>query len=351
MISLKVTDTFSSKQKEKLINKSEVKNILITRTDRLGDVVLTLPLITETKRIFKDARIFFLLKRNLGELLYDYLGIDELIFEEDIKSFSSKYEFFKKIKPDLVINVKPRFDIALIFFLLGIKYRIGTGYRWYSFLYNFKVYEHRKTSIKHESEYNVNLLRSFFSEVRQVKEFHFRYSADERNNLENKLKEFKFSLKDNFIIIHPGSGGSAKDLPAGKLSGFINVFLNDYPGYKIIMTGLYDEKILAEDILKNAAEINRSSVINTAGRLDLRELMILIDNSKLFISNSTGPMHIAGALNKNIICFFPNEAPMSDIRWKPPGDHVTVIKPDIETGDMNSIKVEEINQAAKNILK
>ncbi|MBK8551926.1 MAG: glycosyltransferase family 9 protein [Ignavibacteria bacterium] len=334
-----------------MIKKSEVKNILITRTDRLGDVVLTLPLVTETKKVFKDAKIFFLLKKNLRELLYDYEGIDELIFEEDINTFSGKYKFFKKKKPDLVINVKPKFDIALIFFLLGIKYRIGTGYRWYSFLYNYKVYEHRKTSVKHESEYNLNLLRSFFSEVRQVKEFHFRYPADERNNLENKLKEFKFSLKDNFIIIHPGSGGSAKDLPAGKLTGFINVFLKDYPGFKIIMTGLDNEKILADNILESAADISRNSVINTAGKLNLRELMILIDNSKLFISNSTGPMHIAGALNKNIICFFPNEAPMSDIRWKPPGDHVTVIKPDLETGDMNSINVEEINKAAKNILK
>ena len=59
------------------------------------------------------------------------------------------------------IIVYPTFQTALIIFLSRIKNRIGTGYRWYSFLFNSKIYEHRKYAEKHELEYNVNLLKAF----------------------------------------------------------------------------------------------------------------------------------------------------------------------------------------------
>ena len=333
-----------------MIIKDNIKNILITRTDRLGDVILTLPLVTETKRVFKNARVFFLVKNILKAIIYDYDGIDELLIEEEADTFSKKYKLFKSKNLDLVINVKPRFDLALIFFLLGVKYRIGTAYRWYSFLYNYKVREHRKISDKHESDYNLNLLKNFFDEVNLQKEFHFKYSAAEKNSLDKKLEKFKFSLKDNFIIIHPGSGGSAKDLPMEKFSEYINCFFKEYPGYKIVMTGLAEESGLIETILKNVDACYKENIIDLSGHLSLRELLILTDNSCLFISNSTGPIHIAGALNKNIIGFYPNEKPMSDTRWKPLGSNVRIIKPKVNSDNMNDIKVREIISATKNVL-
>ncbi len=333
-----------------MISKNEVKNILITRTDRIGDVILTLPLVTAAKEIFKDAKIFLLVKKNLKDLLYDYEGIDELLIDEEVSTFSDKYSLFTKKKPDMVINVKPRFDLALLFFLLRVKYRIGTGYRWYSFLYNYRVYEHRKESVKHESEYNLNLLKHFFSEVNTVRVFNFKYSKEEKNLLETKLEIFKFSLKDNFIIIHPGSGGSAKDLPKEKFSEFIDLFIKEFPGYRIAMTGLNGERILTEIILSNVDKELRCDILDLTGYLSLRELMILTDHCKLFVANSTGPIHIAGALNKNVIGFYPNEKPMSQTRWKPPGRNVRIISPVLTDDDMSSIKAGDIIESAKKII-
>lgn len=332
-----------------MIKKDEVKNILITRTDRLGDVVLTLPLISETSKVFEKAKIFFFVKNHMREIIQNYKDVDEIIYAEDAVTFSKKYKLFKSKNIDLVINVKPDFDTALICFLLGVKYRIGTAYRWYSFLYNFKVYEHRKISDKHESDYNLNLLKTFFDEVSLNKEFHFKYPDDEKNGLDKKLEIFKFSLKDNFIIIHPGSGSSAKDLPKRKFSEFINSFFKEFPGYKVVMTGLESERNLIDEILKNVNEDCKNNIIDLCGLLSLKELLILTDNAKLFIANSTGPIHIAGALNKNIIGFYPNEKPMNDTRWKPLGKNVRIIKPDI-SGDMNNINAEEIISAVKSFL-
>ena len=334
-----------------MINKDDVHSIIITRTDRLGDVILTLPLITEVKKIFKNAKVIFFVKKYTKELLTGYDGIDEIITEDDAVDFTDKYKLFKEKDPDLVINVKPEFDLALIFFLLGTKYRIGTGYRWYSFLYNCKVYQHRKTSDKHESDLNLNLISAFFNGVGTDKKFYFRYTREDEIELNKKLKKFKLSQEDKYIILHPGSGGSAKDIPVEKFSEFTDLITQEFCDHRIVITGLENEKALAEEIIKNSEEANRRFIIDLTGKLSLKELMILIDHSELFISNSTGPIHIAGALNKKIIGFYPNEKHMSEVRWGPLGNKRIIIKPAINSNDMNRINAADVLNAAKKLLK
>lgn len=329
-----------------MINKDKIKKILISRTDRLGDVILTLPLITEAKKVFKNAKIIFFVKKYTEDLLTGYEGVDELLIEEDSAGFSEKYRLFKSKDPDLFINVKPRFDLALTFFLLGTKYRIGTGYRWYSFLYNYKVYEHRKISVKHESDYNLNLLKTYFNDISEEKNFFFSYEKEEEFKLNKRLDLFNFSLKDKFIIIHPGSGGSSKDLPKEKFSEFIDLFLEEFRDHRIIFTGLKTESGLAAEIINITGDKNKERITDLTGKLSLRELMMLTDHSELFVSNSTGPIHLAGALNKKIIGFYPNEKHLSDIRWGPLGKNSIVIKPEINSDDMSSIKAEDILSSA-----
>ncbi|HMQ67709.1 MAG TPA: glycosyltransferase family 9 protein [Ignavibacteria bacterium] len=335
-----------------MINKDEVKNILISRTDRLGDVILTLPLIPAAKRIFSNARLSFLGREYVKKLIHDYEGIDEFISidSEDISgSFSKKLKLIRNKKFDLVINVKPEFDLALLFYLSGIKYRIGTGYRWYSFLYNYKVYEHRKVSDKHESEYNLNLLGNFFPDTENKKIFSFRYSGEDKNSFREKMLKDNLHPLENYIIIHPGSSGSAMDLPAYRFSEVIGLLLKKYPDQKIVLTGLNNERELIARIIKNIGNESKGRIIDLSGKLDLRELMILIDNSKLFISNSTGPIHIAGALNKNIIGFYPNEETMSSTRWKPLSDNCVIINPS-QSNNMESIDPEKILSSAEKYL-
>ncbi|MEO6696347.1 MAG: glycosyltransferase family 9 protein [Ignavibacteria bacterium] len=331
-----------------MINKEEVKYILITRTDRLGDVILTLPLVSEAKRIFKNAKIYFLIKNYAEELIRDYEGIDELVTEESLNGFWAKFRYFKTKKIDLVINVKPSFEQALMFFLLGVRYRIGTGYRWYSFLYNERVYEHRKVSMKHESDYNLNLLKFHFPEVKSEKKFYFEYSEIEADDLNKKISGL---LNEKYVIIHPGSGGSSKDIPVNKLSELINEICSEFKNYKIVLTGIEAERSTIVELKNLIKEEASDNLIDVSGNLNLRELMVLIDKSSVFISNSTGPIHIAGALNKNIIGFYPNSAPMNEVRWKPLSTNSVILKPDKNSDDMNEISKEQFMQSVRNFLK
>ncbi|MBN1633404.1 MAG: glycosyltransferase family 9 protein [Ignavibacteria bacterium] len=330
------------------IKNDEIKKILISRTDKIGDIILTLPLISECRRTFRNAEITFLTNSVIKNLLEGYEDIDKFIYYDELQSFYEKYKIIKKGKYDIAISVFPRFESALLFFISGIKLRVGTAYRGYSFFYNKRVREHRKIAEKHESQYNINLLKYISEDVRDEFIFKLKYSTKEKNLLKNKLDEFNVNIDGNFIIIHPGSKGSATDISAETLGKFVKQFTATYKDFKIILTGTKVEYGLSKKISDLA--FNQENIIILNNKLNLRELMILIDSSKLFISNSTGPIHIAGALNKNIIGFYPSKKPMTVSRWGPLSSNSIVLSPKNDDTDMNEINPEDIMDAVNKLI-
>jgi heptosyltransferase III len=328
----------------------EIKKILISRTDNLGDVILTLPVITAFKKLFPDSEISFLIQKKNSQILKNYPGIARIIYYDDFKNFSDRLNYFRKNKFDAAISVFPVFDIALLFFLAGIKIRIGTGYRWYSFLFNRKVYEHRKYAVKHESDYNLDLLKPITGDIKLEKKYFFRYSEDEEIKYFNKVKSYNLFPDEKYIIIHPGSGNSARDWSIDKFKSLSELFLKEYPGYKIVITGLDEESYLSKSVIDSVQGNPKSRVVDLTGKITLPELVILIDKSVLFISNSTGPIHIAGALNKKIIGFYPDEIPMNETRWRPLSDNAVILKPDKAGGSMDTISVEDTFNSIRNLI-
>ena len=331
-----------------MVDNQSIQKILVTRTDKLGDVILTLPLISELKRNFPESKITFLVSNFVKDLIEIFKGVDEIIFIEEFQSFKSKIRYFKNQKFDVAINVFPRFVLAFSFLISGIKIRIGSGYRWYSFLYNKRINEHRKYAEKHESDYNLNLLKPLIQNINYEKKYYFKYSQEEFLNLQKKLQGFDFQKK--FIIIHPSSKGSAVDLPLDKITNLCSEILKYFKDFNVVLTGTKDDINTTGEIINSVISEERNRIFNLAGLLNLKELMILIDNSSLFISNSTGPVHIAGALNKNIIGFYPSKIPMNPERWKPLSENTVIISPK-GTNDMNSISIKEILDAIETFLK
>ncbi|MCX7834214.1 MAG: glycosyltransferase family 9 protein [Ignavibacteria bacterium] len=334
------------------VNLQKIRKVLISRTDNIGDIILTLPLISECKSYFKNVKIVFLTRNVIADLLKGYEDIDDFIFLDEYKSY---YELLKKIrleKFDIVFSAYPRFELALIFFLAKIKYRIGTAYRGYSFLYNVQVREHRKFAEKHEAQYNLNLLNAVTGEESKSLIFKFKITETEKNKLQNKLKEkYGFNPEYKFIIIHPGSRNSAIDLPLNILQEYINVFFRDYKDYKIVITGTKQDEVCVKLLLQHFENELGKKIFNFVSEFNLRELATLIELSSLFISNSTGPIHIAGALGKKIIGFYPNSAPMSPTRWRPLSKYAKILTPVKNPLNMNEITAEQILRCTDELLK
>ncbi len=319
----------------------EPKNILIVRTDRIGDLILTLPLAGLIKKQYPDCKVSFLVRDYTKNIVNNHPHIDEvLVLKEDNGnvSLSDNINLIKQRNFDNCIVVYPRFQISLIIFLSGIKNRIGTGYRWYSFLFNKKVYEHRKNAERHELEYNFNLLEKL--EIKNsVAESNVAYDlkVDESSlkNVTKMLVDEKLDLQKPIIIVHPGSGGSSVDLPINKFAELVSKLDDD--DYQIILTGSKNEIKLCEKI-KSSGKVK-----NMAGRFNLDELTALISKSVMFISNSTGPIHIAAALGKYTVGFYPKIVSCSKERWGPYTNKKLVYEPQIDCKNCTREQCEKLN--------
>ncbi len=290
------------------------ENLLIVRTDRIGDVILTLPLAEIVKKHFPSCRVTFLIRNYTLSLVNSNPFIDEVLILKELNGKPLLRKNIKNIsghKFDSCVIVYPTLILALIIYFSRIKERIGTGYRWYSFLFNNKVFQHRKFAEMHELEFNVNLLRSFgINEKISRGNINFNLRAENKPGLVDLLKQNKIDGTKPIIIIHPGSGGSAVDLPVEKFKELVQM-LDKRDDIQLIITGSGSEKKMCEE-LKISERIK-----NFAGQFDLAELTALISKADIFISNSTGPIHIAAALGKNTIGFYPHLLACSAKRWEP----------------------------------
>jgi ADP-heptose:LPS heptosyltransferase len=318
------------------------KNLLIIRTDRIGDVVLTLPLARVIKERFPECKITFLVREYTKPILYKHPYIDEvLVLKEDNNkiNLSDNIREIKALKFDACITVYPTFDLARMTWLAGIKHRIGTGYRWYSFLFNHKVYEHRKYGEKHELEHNLRLLNFFgIDDKAAAKNISFDIHIDEKSSekVDAVLKTKGVDVAKKLLIIHGGSGGSAVDLPIPKMRE-LAALLNGLSGIYVLLTGNEKEKAVCKEL--EAGE----NVINLAGEFDLRELMALISQADVLIANSTGPIHLAAAMGKFTVGFYPKIKSCSKERWGPYTEKKAVFTPDLECGNCSRKQCERLN--------
>lgn len=317
------------------------QNILIVRTDRIGDVVLTLPLVSILKKKFHESKISFLSRNYTLPLIQNNPYINEAI---TLNEKNGQPEIFSNVKKlngnfDTCVVAYPTFRIALIMFLAGIKIRIGTGYRWYSFLFNKKIYDHRKISEYHELEYNVRLLKALgIDEVvnPSIVQFNLQSTQESRHTVEEVLIANKVDLSKKIIILHPGSGGSSVDLPFDSMKNLIAKMAHELD-VEILITGSGNEAELCQSLIVN------EKTKNLAGVLELKEMIALIEKAEIMIANSTGPIHIAAALGKNVIGFYPKIVSCSDKRWGPYTNNKKIFTPTIDCNNCSRKQCEELN--------
>jgi ADP-heptose:LPS heptosyltransferase len=266
------------------------------------------------KHNFPKTSVDFLVNTRVAELILDYPNISKVhsIEKDSIKVLKP---IFRENKYDLAIVVHPDFSIAVALFQSGIKYRLGTGYRWYSFLFNIKRYRHRKYSDKHEMEYNLDLLKEIGCEIPTGIKPVLTVKDETIVLLKDKIIKSGLALDELFIIIHPGSLKSAKEWGSKNFAGLINLLLDDNSlKTKIVLTGSINENAMLDNLLQIITP--KKKVIKITN-VNLIELAALIKCSKLFIGNSTGPIHIAAAVGTFVIGLYPAKTETNAARWGP----------------------------------
>ncbi len=276
-------------------SKIDVKpgKIIIFQTAFLGDLILTLPVIKKLKASFRELYLCVVARKDLSNALLSVGEIDEVIADD--KKNSSIKEFFRVIniikskKFDVAIIPHRSIRTALMAYFSKIKFRIGFDIKPSSFFYTHKI---PFKWLIHDVERNLMLLNPLMENINGV--------FPEIKFENNEKFDYIFNIKP-LIIINPSSSWETKKWPAYKFVKLINLIYEKYH-IPVILIGTKKEK---EYITLNIeSKLNQLAVINLAGKTTLEELMNLIKNSDLLITNDSGPMHIAAAFDINIISFF-----------------------------------------------
>jgi ADP-heptose:LPS heptosyltransferase len=201
--------------------------------------------------------------------------------------------------------------------------RIGTGYRYYSFLFNRRVYTHRKTAERHEVEYNLDLLAPLGCPAPPVKplDVPLDIPPEIRERVSGILRDE--GVTGRFVVIHPGSGGSAREWPLEHF-GLLACRFIDLSNLAVVVTGTGSESARADQVTRATS----GRCVNLAGRLSVKELAALLQKASLLVANSTGPLHVGVAVGTPVVGLYPQIPVMGPRRWGPYTGNARVLVPE-----------------------
>ncbi len=339
------------------------ERILIIRTDRIGDVLLSTPVIKALRDNYPYAYIAMMVRPYAyeivrgnpfldGVMVYDKYGIH--------KSWLGSMQFALKLRRkrfNLAIILHPTNRVHFISFFAGIARRIGYK-RKLGFLLTDRIKHTKQLGEKHEIEYSLDLIRYLGIEP-ENKSLFMPISQISEKWLEDLFNSLDIGDNHRLLAIHPGASCPSKIWPAERFAKVCDRLIKKF-GFKVfVLAGSKDKKI-AENLIKQM----QHPAVNLAGKTSVSQLASLLKRCQLFISNDSGPVHIASAVGTPVISIFGrNQKGLSPIRWGPVGEKDKILHKEVgcieclahncnrDFACLKAISVDEVIEAAESILK
>ena len=296
------------------------KRILITRTDRMGDVILSTPAIRAIRQSYPEAYIAFMIMPRNKDILANNPELDEVIVFDKYggqKSLWSTLMFafnLKRKKFDLGIALHPTNRAHIIMYVAGIPERIGYDKNM-PFLLTKRIAHSKQFGKKHEIDYNLDMLRIAGFKLKVVDRMPYIITNEnEKKMVDAVLKTC--GLSNKIIAIHAGASCRSRWWPAKRFAQVADQLSRKYKCDIVVVGG--DD---IEDISKETISYMKEKAIDLTGCLLLGELAEFVSRCKLFISNDSGPVHVAVAVKTPTIAIFGRNDPgLSPKRWAPVGE-------------------------------
>ena len=294
-----------------------MKTFIISRTDAIGDVVLTLPVAGVLRSLYPSARILFLGRAYTRDIIDACTHIDGFLDWDQLKE-SDPAQQLAATNAGTIIHIFPDKSIARAAWQARIPQRIGTTNRLYHWLYcNIRVPLSRKNSPWHEAQLNLRLLGPLGAkESYTLEEISGFYGLTRLANLPPAIAALLSPDRFN-LILHPKSRGSAREWGLDNFRQLIALLPRER--FNIFLTGTAAEGKLLEPLRQEFPFLT-----DLTGRLSLGELMSFIARADGLVAASTGPLHLAAALGINAIGIYPPIRPMHPGRWAPVGKKAKV---------------------------
>jgi len=333
---------------------NEVSRIMIRTTNWIGDAVMTTPALRAVRESFPDADITIVANPLVAQLFESHPDCDGVIVydrkgkDRGLLGFLRFCARLRREHFDLSILFQNAIEAALIAFIAGVPKRLGYTHECRRLLLTHPVTVTPQLESMHHTDYYLNIL-AHYGVVTTKKEQRLLICPDEQEWAQQVLPTGAVAT------INPGAAyGSAKRWLPQRFAAVADQLVDEY-GMSIILTGGPAEAEIGHDI----AAAMKSPCTNFIGKTNVRELMALLANSNLMITNDSGPMHIGAALQTPLVAVF---GPTNHTTTSPWSDNSQIVRHDVGCSPcmlrqcptdhrcMESVTVEDVMAAVKTLL-
>jgi heptosyltransferase II len=331
-------------------------NILVVRRhNQIGDMLCSLPLYRALKKKYPESSITLVASPTNYSIPFKKLNpfLDQVIFY-DKTSIKTTFYFYKKLRQKkyrlgiVPSTVKVSTTSHIINFLSGAKQRVGVksidGVKNPAAILLNKSADFNWVNNKvHQTERNLQIARLAGCDLPDDKEeFSLKISPEDLEYSDKFIKQNFTEYKKLIIGFHPGAGKSANVWRTDNFLSLIEKLYKKYNNYILITCGEIDEEVIGK--IKEGL-IRKEIKFTLAENFSILQLAAVLGKINLYITNDTGPMHIAAMTNVNQISLIPDA---NIYEWAPSGVNKYNLKS--EPGDINTIKLEDVLALSEIIL-
>jgi heptosyltransferase-2 len=276
-----------------------VNRIIVKGTNWIGDVCLSLPAVYALRYMYPDAVIDIALKRPLGDVLAGLTIVDTIVeYSPELEGERELVSRLKRDRYDLGVIFPRSLHAAALIFFACTRRRLGYAADMRSVLLTDRVKRTKEITSRHQSEYYRHLVSTLGDPGKPVIP---RLVVSDREREEAQALLHTWGWRGGRLLgINPGAAyGDAKRWYTDRFAETADA-LSDKLDAQVIVFGGPGEVDVAEEV----SRYMKGAPIIAAGRTTIRQLMALIESTDLFITNDTGPMHLAAALDVPLVAVF-----------------------------------------------
>jgi len=323
----------------------------------VGDSILALPALTSLAENFPQSQIWVTAHKWVKDLFSLFDDIEGIIPLADVNSYG-------KIKASARVLREQNFDVgllltnsfasALLFYMAKIPQRWGYRKDGRSILLTQRVTAAETEKPVHQIHYYLNLIVGLGIKPSSPR-LALHLTQEQKDRAQSTLASLNIEREAPLVIFNPGAYyGSAKRWPATRYAELASLLQEKYRA-SVLLIGSTEEVTLAETIASAAAK--KPAILS--GQTSLPQLAAIISLADIFISNDSGPMHIANALKIPVVALFgptdprrtgPFQEPSFVLQKQPPCWPCSYRTCPFDHRCMTHISAEEAFQACQGFL-
>jgi heptosyltransferase-3 len=304
--------------------------ILVARTDKLGDLVLSVPVFGWLNEVRPDWEVHAMVAPMAVPLVENHPGISGVWTWTGRESDEERRDLETRLAAagfDAIVLLQYRRELASLARRAGIPIRFGPRSKpssWFWFTLNRGRWQRRSRGRLHEMDFNLDLVRGLVKEQGPEAEPGLHLSA-EQVETGRRFRETEAAGARQVAFVHPGSGGSALDWEPERFAEVANgLAVRD--GWRVFVTGTGADKA----VIDRMTPFLDDKVGHLAERYELGDFLGVLTGGDLMVGPSTGPLHIAAALGLAAVGLYPPVVTMNPDRWGPRGPWVQTLVPDVD---------------------